>query len=249
MEQGQSAGRSPGGNTPNSVAPGTLYDLVPSATWVLDADGLVTMWSRSAEQLFGYTRDQVLGRWAGDLMDPPLRPEDKDAIEREIADAELVGGIYRMRRADGTVGAFESRSAFVTDAQGNRSILITSVEADALHRVEADLAMRQALFDQSPIGVGIFDTDLKYVAVNDALAAMDGVPAGEHVGRTIDEIMPGIDTARVRTIQQRVLDTGEPVVDSRIFGPIPVDGGPRTVWSMSYNRLQAQGGKTLGISC
>ncbi|WTW95272.1 SpoIIE family protein phosphatase [Streptomycetaceae bacterium NBC_01309] len=249
MEQGQSAGRPPGGTTPNSVAPGTLYDLVPSATWVLDSQGLVTMWSRSAEKLFGYRRDDILGRWAGELLEPPLTEADRERIEQEIADVELVGGTYRMRRADGTVGEFESRSAFVTDAAGNRSILITSVEADALHRVEADLAMREALFDQSPIGVGIFDTDLRYVAANEALAAMDGVPAADHIGRTIDDIMPGIDTARVRTIQQRVLDTGEPVVDSRIFGPIPLDGGPRTVWSMSYNRLQAQGGKILGISC
>ncbi|MDI2128901.1 SpoIIE family protein phosphatase [Yinghuangia seranimata] len=249
MEQDQGTERPPGGDTPNSVAPGTLYDLVPSATWVLDSDGLITMWSRSAEKLFGYTREAALGRWAGDLLDPPLTQADRGRIEQEIADRELVGGTYRIRCGDGSVRDFESRSAFVTDAEGNRSVLITSVEAEALHRVEADLAMREALFDQSPIGVGIFDAELRYVAVNDALAAMDGVSVAAHLGRTIDEVMPGIDTARVRTIQQRVLDTGEPVVDSRIFGPVPLDGAPRTVWSMSYNRLQAQGGKTLGISC
>ncbi|NUP34951.1 MAG: SpoIIE family protein phosphatase [Streptomycetaceae bacterium] len=249
MDQGQSGEGPSGGTTPNSVAPGTLYDLVPSATWVLNADGLITMWSRSAEELFGYTREEVLGTWAGDLLDPPLTPERGDTITRQMMDAELIGSTYRMRKADGSVHDFESRSAFVTDAEGNSSVLITSVEADALHRVESDLAIRQALFDQSPIGVGIFDTDLKYVAVNEALAAMDGVPVSDHIGKTIADVMPGIDTARVRTIQQRVLDTGEPVVDSRIFGPIPADGGPRTVWSMSYNRLQAQGGKTLGVSC
>ncbi|HSA49916.1 MAG TPA: SpoIIE family protein phosphatase [Yinghuangia sp.] len=235
--------------TPNSVAPGTLYDLVPSATWVTDSAGKVIMWSRSAERLLGYSRAEILGRWAGDLLVPPLDEADRNHVNLDAAEAELVGGVYRMRRADGTVKDFESRSAFVTGADGSRSILVTSVEADALHRVEADLAIREALFDQSPIGVGIFDTDLRYVAVNQALARMDGVPVADHLGRTIDEIMPGIDTARVRTIQQRVLDTGEPVVDSRIFGPMPADGGHRTVWSMSYNRLQAHNGKILGVSC
>ncbi|UGQ09441.1 SpoIIE family protein phosphatase [Yinghuangia sp. ASG 101] len=249
MEQDDSIGRPSRVPSPNSVAPGTLYDLVPSATWVLDAMGNVIMWSRSAEKLFGYARDDIIGCWAGDLLDPPLRESDRTRFGSGGGDVELVGGIYRMRRADGTVGEYESRSAFVTGADGTRSILITSVEAEALHRVEADLAIREALFDQSPIGVGIFDTDLRYVAVNEALVAMSGVSAEEHLGRTIDEIMPGIDTARVRTIQQRVLDTGEPVVDSRIFGPAPADGGPRTVWSLSYNRLQARGGKTLGVSC
>ncbi|MGR7001626.1 PAS domain-containing protein [Yinghuangia aomiensis] len=184
------------------MAPGTLYDLVPSATWVLNADGLITMWSRSAEELFGYTREEVLGTWAGDLLDPPLTPERGDTITRQMMDAELIGSTYRMRKADGSVHDFESRSAFVTDAEGNSSVLITSVEADALHRVESDLAIRQALFDQSPIGVGIFDTDLKYVAANEALAAMDGVLVSDHIGKTIADVMPGIDTARVRTIQR-----------------------------------------------
>ncbi|NUU25165.1 MAG: hypothetical protein HOV68_27235, partial [Streptomycetaceae bacterium] len=52
MEQGHSAEPTPGGTPPGSVAPGTLYDLVPSATWVLDSQGCIIMWSRSAEKLF-----------------------------------------------------------------------------------------------------------------------------------------------------------------------------------------------------
>ncbi|MYS83366.1 SpoIIE family protein phosphatase [Embleya scabrispora] len=249
MEQRREADRNPGDAARRSSAPGSLFDLVPSATWVLDADGRIVMWSAAAEQLFGYRREDILGARAVDLVHPPFTAAQEAATQHAVAGADVFAGSYTMRRGDGTLCTVESRAAFAEDLAGNRFVLITSMDSTVVRKVEADLAIREALFDQSPIGVGIFDADLRYVAVNDALAAINRMPVEEHIGRRLEEVRPGMDTERVRTIQQRVLETGEPVVDSRIFGPIPTDGSPRTVWSMSYNRLEAPGGRILGISC
>ncbi|GCE01437.1 SpoIIE family protein phosphatase [Embleya hyalina] len=249
MEQRREVDRNPGDPARRSTAPGSLFDLVPSATWVLDADGRIVMWSAAAEQLFGYRREDILGVRAVDLVYPPFTPEQQAATSDAVSGVDVFAGLYTMRRGDGTLCTVESRAAFAEDLDGNRFVLITSMDSLVVHKVEADLAIREALFDQSPIGVGIFDADLRYVAVNDALAAINRMPVEAHIGRRLEEVRPGMDTERVRTIQQRVLETGEPVVDSRIFGPIPVDGSPRTVWSMSYNRLEAHGGRILGISC
>ncbi|MFE5329391.1 SpoIIE family protein phosphatase [Embleya sp. NPDC056575] len=249
MEQRREVDRNPGDPARRSTVPGSLFDLVPSATWVLDAEGRIVMWSAAAEQLFGYRREDILGARAVDLVHPPFTPEQQAATTDAVSGVDVFAGLYTMRRGDGTLCTVESRAAFAEDLDGNRFVLITSMDSAVVHKVEADLAIREALFDQSPIGVGIFDADLRYVAVNDALAAINRTPVEAHIGRRLEEVRPGMDTERVRTIQQRVLETGEPVVDSRIFGPIPVDGSPRTVWSMSYNRLEAPGGRILGISC
>ncbi|MYW03118.1 SpoIIE family protein phosphatase [Streptomyces sp. SID3343] len=248
-QQRREVDRQAGKPARRSTAPGSLFDLVPSATWVLDSDGRIVMWSAAAELLFGYRREDILGARAVDLVHPPLTEAQAAATESDVAGVDVFAGTYTLRRADGTLCTVDSRAAFAEDLDGNRYVLITSMDSAVLRNVEADLAIREALFDQSPIGVGIFDAELRYVAVNDAMAAINRLPAGEHIGRRLEEVRPGMDTERVRTIQQRVLETGEPVVDSRIFGPIPTDGTPRTVWSMSYNRLEAPGGRILGISC
>lgn len=249
MEQHQDAENAPGKPTRRLTAPGSLFDLMPSATWVLGENGRIVMWSAAAEHLFGYRSEDILGVRAVDLVYPPLTADQEAKTESAAESVAVFAGAYTMRHADGTLCTVESRAAFAQDREGHRYLLISSMESSVLHKVEADLAIREALFDQSPIGVGIFDAELRYVAVNDALAAINRTPVAEHIGRRLEEVRPGMDAERVRTIQQRVLDTGEPVVDSRIFGPFPTDGSPRTVWSMSYNRLEAPGGRILGISC
>lgn len=56
-----------------------------------------------------------------------------------------------------------------------------------------DQWMLSLLLDSTPAGVGILDTELRYVYVNPALARMNGVPAADHLGRTVAELIPGVD--------------------------------------------------------
>ncbi len=48
--------------------------------------------------------------------------------------------------------------------------------------------MSTRLISQSPFGLAILDTDLRYLAVNPALERMHGLPAKEHLGRHYREI-------------------------------------------------------------
>ena len=77
-----------------------------------------------------------------------------------------------------------------------------------------------ALFDivgaGAPVGLALVDTDLRFVRVNDALAAINGRPVSEHVGRRIDEVLPELAEALVPVYQQ-VLDTGEPILEREIM--------------------------------
>jgi len=46
-----------------------------------------------------------------------------------------------------------------------------------------------AYFGAANVGLGILDSDLHYVAVNKALAEMNGMPAEDHLGRTVREVL------------------------------------------------------------
>src|SRR5579863_7773368 len=44
-------------------------------------------------------------------------------------------------------------------------------------------------FNSSTIGFAILDTSLRFLAINDALSAMNGIPAADHLGKTVREIL------------------------------------------------------------
>jgi PAS domain S-box-containing protein len=76
-----------------------------------------------------------------------------------------------------------------------------------------------ALFDVvgegAPVGLAFVDTELRFVRVNAALAAINGRSAQEHLGRRIDEVLPEIADILV-PIYRQVLATGEPVLEREV---------------------------------
>jgi formate hydrogenlyase transcriptional activator len=64
----------------------------------------------------------------------------------------------------------------------------------------------------SGVGLGILDTDLRYVAVNQTLAEMNGVPAEAHLGKTLREVL-GDFAELVEPQFRRVIATGQPMVN------------------------------------
>lgn len=60
-----------------------------------------------------------------------------------------------------------------------------------------------------PVAVGVLDRDLRFVAVNDALAAMNGLPRGDHLGRLGPDVLPDIDPSAWEAMRS-VLATGRP---------------------------------------
>jgi formate hydrogenlyase transcriptional activator len=78
---------------------------------------------------------------------------------------------------------------------------------EALSEPEKLLA---AYFSSSTVGLGILDTELRYIAINNALAEINGVPAPDHLGKTVREILGDV-AGRVEPEFQRVLSTREPV--------------------------------------
>jgi PAS domain S-box-containing protein len=44
----------------------------------------------------------------------------------------------------------------------------------------------------SPAAFAVIDRDFRYARVNDALAALNGRPAAEHLGRKVQEVVPDL---------------------------------------------------------
>jgi DNA-binding CsgD family transcriptional regulator len=65
----------------------------------------------------------------------------------------------------------------------------------------------QSIFTESPLGVGVCDSDLRIVCVNQAWATMNGVTAEAHNGKTPSEVL-GVGACPIEDEIKRVLNDG-----------------------------------------
>lgn len=75
-------------------------------------------------------------------------------------------------------------------------------------------------FSASKVGFCLLDTDLRYLAINDTLADMNGVPAARHLGKSIREVL-GDCAELVEPQLNYVLASGQPVLNLEISSMLP----------------------------
>ncbi|MFD9209445.1 SpoIIE family protein phosphatase [Streptomyces sioyaensis] len=244
-DRGPSESRVSAGQPP----PRGLLDVLAVAAVVLDASGRIVLWSPQAEQLLGYTAREALGRYAARLL---VAEEDFDRVlelfARVMESGETWAGIFPVRHKDGSTRLLEFRNMRLTDDSGDVYALGLATDQETLRQVERDVALSTRLVSQSPIGLAVLDTDLRYVAVNPALERINGIPAEAHIGRRVREALPFLDAEAVEAVMHEVLATGVPQVDQSVVGRTPADPDHDHAWSASYYRLEAPGGTLLGVA-
>jgi PAS domain S-box-containing protein len=111
---------------------------------------------------------------------------------------------------------------------------------------ERSLALLDTIFGSAPVGLAFFDTELRYMRVNAALAEINGLPAEEHIGRTIAEVLPEAGAELVDWVRA-VLATGEPVTDLEV--EVATQHEPRRLrlFNSSYYPVRSAEGEVLGI--
>ncbi|MFF3015571.1 SpoIIE family protein phosphatase [Streptomyces sp. NPDC057939] len=227
---------------------GGLLDVLGVAAVLLDAEGRIDLWSPQAEDLFGYTAEEALGEFAGRL----LIHEEHLALVLDMFAQVMEGrgnwvGTFPIRHKDGSTRMVEFRNMRLLDSQEDYYALGLAADQATVRQVERDLALSARLVAQSPIGLGVLDTDLRYVSVNPAEERLNGVPAAEHIGRYVHEVLPAVD-ASFEAAMREVLATGIPIVDQYTVGRTPADPDHDHAWSISFYRLEAPNGNVLGVA-
>ncbi len=110
-----------------------------------------------------------------------------------------------------------------------------------------DHRVTRAILDGSGAGIGVLGPDLRYLYVNDALAALNGIPADQHVGKRIPELLPDLDFAPMEKVLRAVLSDGKPQYTT-VTGRTPSDPSAEPRWWVNaYNRLEDEHGEVLGV--
>jgi len=112
-----------------------------------------------------------------------------------------------------------------------------------------EAALFDAVYGAIPVGLAYFSPDGRFERVNPALATINGWPAEQHLGRTIEEVLGPEDGARIAGFVREVMVSGRAVVDQEITLADP-GAGPEGVryFEASYFPVLVEGeGEPAGV--
>ncbi|NRD44634.1 MULTISPECIES: PAS domain S-box protein [Corallococcus] len=226
-----------------------LVENAPLGIFHFDRTPVITACNERFSGLIGTSKRNLVGLQLLTLRDERImacvreslagRPCDYEGDYRSITTGKVTP--VRVRFApcyseDGTV--VEGGVGIVEDITERRR-----VEAER----EENLAQLDLLVRSAPVGIGFLDTNLRYVRVNETLARINGIPAEDHPGRTLPELLgePG-------TIAEQgpryVLRTGEPMVGQESVSDEDLGvSGPRRCFRGSFYPVRTPDGRVLGV--
>ena len=106
-------------------------------------------------------------------------------------------------------------------------------------------AQSDAVIGSAPIGIGLFDLQLRHVRVNPVLEEMNGLPAEKLLGRTPAELHPEVgDEAEV--LYREVLCSGLPRRDVPLSGEVGSRPGEIRHWNASFFPVR-HAGEVIGL--
>lgn len=178
-----------------------VFENIHDGVIITNPDVRITGWNRGAERMFGYSREDVLGRHPEMLN----RASDAANLTREIGDelqtrGRWAGEIHFVRK-DGSEGICEVVVVPLVDELGLQMGAV-SVNRDVTERKQAEAALRESeakyrqLFATVSDAIVVFDGETRrFVDVNDAALRLYGYSREEFLTLTQADITAEPETS------------------------------------------------------
>lgn len=217
-------------------------------TWDWDLQTDAVTWSEGHFTLLGLYPDECQPSY--ELWLNSIYPDDlsrvQATIQQAIREKRECRYEYRTLWPDQSVHWTEARGQFTYDTAGQprrmTGVLVDISERKRAEQEREDLLEREraarqiaettqrqlaAIFETSPVGLAFLDAEQRFVAINPALAEINGLSPSEHVGQRVAEVFADSDANFVALCEQ-IYATGQPFVSQSlpVYAPGRRDRSP-----------------------
>ena len=169
-----------------------LLDLAHDSIVVHDMEGRIAFWNRGAEQTYGWTPDEALGKISHELLQTQF-PLNLIEITAKLLSQGRWNGELRHTTRSGDAIIVSSRWALQRDEDG-RPTGILVIDRDITQQKQAEIATLQARqFAESVINTVqesllVLDQDLKVISANQTFYRVFRIVPEDTVGRFVYDI-------------------------------------------------------------
>ncbi|GHD80392.1 hypothetical protein GCM10010317_102310 [Streptomyces mirabilis] len=220
---------------------------IPDATIaMLDTEGTVVGWTHAAEQLVGYSAGEVVGRSAAHVLSPAEDAPSASAFAEQCRAQNGWSGTVTVRHRDGHAIKMTLRISLLWGQDAGTRWLVSVTDIGTLSSGAPNGAVRESLLARAPIGIAVYDPQLRCTWVSDVMERHVGVPRDRWFGHRLKDLFPGFEAEALESVMRQVLESGPTKVHEYRAWP-PADRGRAHVFSASFFCLQDADGKALGV--
>jgi PAS domain S-box-containing protein len=186
-----------------------LLDLSNDAIFVRDAGDHVTYWNKAATELYGFTREEALGRVTHELLQTQF-PTHLEMINEQLQRNEHWNGELVHTRKDGTQVIVISRWVLDRKANGH-ALRILETNSDITQQKRTEKALREseerfrAIVETTPECVKLVSADGTLLHMNSPGLEMVGArSADEVVGRNVYDLIAPEDRDRFKAFNESI---------------------------------------------
>ncbi len=199
----------------------TIANSSADAMMCVDLDSRFEFWNTGAEALFGFKRDEILGKNFHIIVPPELR--EAAEVKRRLA---LKKGFVRYEtlrlKKDGTTVPVDMTLTVIADERGNPTGIAASIkDLSEKEMVESELREiknhLESIFDTIQESICVIDKDLRIISFNESFAKNTGTPRENILGNKCYKVLHGYSEdeflvhCRKHCIVREAFETGKPV--------------------------------------
>lgn len=201
----------------------TILEASPAAIIAFNPDGIVTLWNRSAERMFGWSQTEAVGEFY------PVVPADKTdefrAMLARVLDGNAVlGAQFRRRKKDCSALDVMISAGPLHDTGGNvTGVLAVVTDISEAKRTERELKLAHAelkqIFNTAADGMVVIDKDFTILRFNDTFLNMLKADKEEIAGMKCHEVFPTESVCHTDNCPMKRILLGEESVEIEVEKP------------------------------
>ncbi|MGW7253827.1 SpoIIE family protein phosphatase [Streptomyces sp. NPDC054834] len=228
--------------------PVSPLEIPDAAIAMIDTHGTLVGWTQAAQQLVGYSAEEVVGHSAAHVL---ATPEDEDALSASVF-AERCraqggwSGTVTVRHRNGHTLQMTLWVSLLWGQGADTRWLVSVTDIGTLSSGATNGPVRESLLAHAPIGIVVYDPQLRCTWVNDAMERHDGIPGDRRFGRRLKDSAPAVEAEALEVVMRQVLESGTTMVhEYRAWST--ADTHREHAFSASFFCLQDASGQAMGL--
>ncbi|MDZ7680448.1 MAG: PAS domain S-box protein [Fodinibius sp.] len=171
-----------------------ILEHISQCVIITDLDGVVTYWNTASEQIFGYSREEMVNESLIKIY-PRVAEEQFQSDLEKLRDGKEVQGQWKSLTKDGSIIWIDVHARPIMDGDNRPDAIIASAhDIQDLKRIEKELeerkAQAQAILETTVDGIITVNEDGQIMSFNQAATQIFGYSDHEIVGNHINVLLP-----------------------------------------------------------
>lgn len=157
-----------------------LLSEVNDAVFSSDSNFMINYWNNAAEKMFGWTKEEALGKNSGDLLKPKVEGSSRDKERLKLREAGQWNGEVQYIRKNGTYISTEVNSTVLRDTNFNdKGNLVVARDITERQQVQEELKKSEQLYraigESIDYGIWVCDANGKNIYASESYLNLVGI--------------------------------------------------------------------------